>query len=397
MIEGKSILMIGWYKPQVGGGSHVVQNIVNKLKEKNKIYVLNMEERGYSTGLRHWNDNGVEVYQEKLLYLYRYTTLQTTFQTTKRALLLRKKIDLYHAHGPFFSGIGFLDKKKPLVLTIHGYSSLESVSHGRIKPNSPHFKFMRCVEKQAVGRADAVIAVDKRIYEWIINELNGYPEKVFHIPNGVDTKKFCPDLNGSKIRSKYHLENKPVILFVKALSPKNGPEVAIKVMKEIIKVYPETTLLIVGDGPLRSRLLNLTKELKLEKNTIFCGMKSNDEVPYYYAASDIIVVPSIHIADVEEATSITMLEGMASGKPVVASNIGGLKEIINGSDNKIGVLFGEGDYKDMAEKVINLLDNKSVRTEIEKNAREYIESKHTWEKVVEEISKVYQYALDVHT
>ncbi|PIV70385.1 MAG: glycosyltransferase family 1 protein, partial [Euryarchaeota archaeon CG01_land_8_20_14_3_00_38_12] len=135
----------------------------------------------------------------------------------------------------------------------------------------------------------------------------------------------------------------------------------------------------------------------LEKNTIFCGMKSNDEVPYYYAASDIIVVPSIHIADVEEATSITMLEGMASGKPVVASNIGGLKEIINGSDNKIGVLFGEGDYKDMAEKVINLLDNKSVRTEIEKNAREYIESKHTWEKVVEEISKVYQYALDVHT
>ncbi|MDI6916880.1 MAG: glycosyltransferase family 4 protein [Thermoplasmatales archaeon] len=392
MIKWKKIAMIGAYPPAHSGGvaTHIYE-LSKELSKYNMIKVITTDREE-----KCWNDSQVQIHQEQLWYPHRYTTLQNMFQTTKRAYLLRKNTDLCHAHGFFYSGIGFLDKQKPIVLTVHGYASLETVSRGRIKPNSIQFKFMRWIEKKAVERADAIIAVDKRIYDWIINELNGDTEKVFHIPNGVDIEKFHPDLNGSKIRGEYHLESKPLILFVKALSPKNGPSVAVKAMKEIIKVYPEATLLIVGDGSLKGKLLNFTKELKIEKNIIFCGMKSNNEAPYYYAASDIIVVPSVRIAGVEEATSITMLEGMASGKPVVASNIGGLKEIIGGSDDRIGVLFDEGDHKDMAEKVIHLLDNKSVRTEIGKNAREYVGSKHTWEKVVEEISKVYQYALDTH-
>ena len=108
-----NILMIGDYKPQVGGPAHVVQNIVNKLKEKNKIYVVNMEERGCPTGLGHWNDDGVEVYQEKLWFPNSQTVLQRVIQKTKRALLLRKKVDLYHAHGVFDASIGFIDRKKP--------------------------------------------------------------------------------------------------------------------------------------------------------------------------------------------------------------------------------------------------------------------------------------------
>jgi len=136
------ILMIGWYKPQVGGGSHVIQNVITRLKNSHEVYVINMEEKGLPY-FGHWKDDGVEVFQERI-YTSFYSPIQTMIQTTKRALLLKRKIkpDLYHVHSPFFAGVSFVDKKTPLVLTMHGYPSLETVALGRIKPQSIQFNFI---------------------------------------------------------------------------------------------------------------------------------------------------------------------------------------------------------------------------------------------------------------
>jgi len=388
------ILMIGWYKPQIGGGSHVIQNIVYQLKGSHEIYVINMEEKGLPY-LGHWNDNGVEVFQERI-YSNLYSPIQTMFQTTKRAILLKRKIkpDLYHVHGSFSAGIGFVDKKTPMVLTMHGYPSLETVAIGRIKPNSIQFNLIRKLEIESAKRADAVIAVDKRIYKWIIEDLNIAPNKVFYLPNAVDTRIFSPESDGRVIRKKYNVCRVPIISFIKGFSPKNGPAIIIKAMKYVVKEYPTAVLLMVGDGPLRPSLEKLVVDHKLEKNVIFTGRKSPEETPSYFAASDIITVPSVHIAGVEEATSLTMLEAMSSGKPVVVSDIGGLKETINdGGNGKIGIVFKENNPKDLALKIISLLDDPKRRRKIGYNARKYVVSKKSWEAYAEKLLDIYEYAI----
>jgi len=391
-----NILMIGWYKPQVGGGSHVVQNLTAQLKNQHKIYVINTEEKGLPF-LGRWQDSGVLVFQERLYFDF-YTPIQTVIQTTKRALLLKlnKDIDLYHVHGPFFAGIGLIDKKTPLIMTMHGYPSLETLARGRIKPDSVQFKFIRFLEVISAKRAEAIIAVDKRIYRWIICELGIDPSKVFYLPNAVNTKKFSPSVDGRQVRAKYNLNENPVILYVKALSPKNGPEVAIKAMDYVIKEHPNAILLMVGDGPLKPQLEHLASKLGLRKNVIFVGRKPPDETPFYFAASDIVIVPSVHIHGVEEATSLTMLEGMASGKPVVVSNIGGLKGTIEiaGGDGKVGLLFKQGNPKDLASKIIMLLEDKSFRKKLGHNARKYVVKNRDWAIYAARVLKIYEYAMN---
>ncbi|WP_175060118.1 glycosyltransferase family 4 protein [Thermococcus sp. 2319x1] len=395
-----NIVMIGWYKPQVGGGSHVVQNLVKQLKVKgHNIFIINMEERSLPY-FGQWEDNGIRVFQEKL-YFNQYTLIQELIQTTKRALLLKKQVsvDLYHVHSPSFAGIGFIDKKTPMIMTMHGYPSLEAVAIGRIRENSPQFKAIRFLEIATVARADAVIAVDKRIYKWVISDLDASSEKVFYIPNAVDVHKFNPKTRGDKIREEYNIGDRPLILYVKALSPKNGPEIAIRAMRYIREEYPDAILLMVGDGPLRQKLTKLTSELKLENNIIFAGRKPPEETPLYFAASDVVVVPSVHISGVEEATSLTMLEGMASRKPVVVSNIGGLKETIedSGGNWEAGVMFKERDPKDLASKIVYLLDSPSLRKKLGHNARKYVVKKRSWEVYVQKVLEVYEYVLQKQT
>lgn len=236
MIKEKNIAMIGAYpSTHIGGVAIHTYGISKELSKYNAITIITTD-----TKKEYWNNYVVKVYQEKLWYPQRYTTFQSMVQTTKRALSLRKKVDLYHAHGAFFSGIGFLDKQKPLVLTVHGYASLETVLIGRIKPNSFQFKFMRWIEKKAVERADAVIAVGENLKDWITNELEANPEKVFHIPNGVDANKIDAIRNNSIKESKIvkkqlGLENKRVILFIKAFTKQNGILTLVEALPLIIK------------------------------------------------------------------------------------------------------------------------------------------------------------------
>jgi hypothetical protein len=127
----KEIAILGHYKPQTNSPSTHIQELANPLKRTSEIFIINMWEKGFPF-ISKWNDEGIEVYREKLWYPYKFTVIQSFVHTAKRAFLLRKNIDLLHSHGIFFSEICFLDNKKPFVLTIHGYSSQETIYHDRL-------------------------------------------------------------------------------------------------------------------------------------------------------------------------------------------------------------------------------------------------------------------------
>lgn len=386
MIKGKKIAMIGAYPPTHSGG--VATHVYEFSKELSKYNTIKIITTGREE--KCWNDSQVQVYQDQLWYPHRYTTLQNMFQTTKRASLLRRDVDLYHAHSPFFSGIGFLDKQKPRVLTVHGYASLETVLRGRIKPDSIQFKFMRWVEKKAVERADAVITVGSKLKEWIIDDLNADAKKVFSIPNGVDVKSFKFAVEGRKeILKKHGLNNSPVILFTKHFSPRYGAQYLIPAMKKIIKEYPSVRLIMTNDDTWKEKIINLAKKYGVINNILLPGYLPYEDLPKYYSACDVFVHPSIND---QETFGISLIEAMACSKPVIATAVAGPKEIIEGGDN-VGLLIPPKNSEAIANAVIELLNNPSKRNQICENARRYVESKYTWKKVAEETSKVYQHVL----
>lgn len=390
----KKIVIIGFYKPKTNGPSTHIQGLTNSLRRANEIIIISMWEKGFPF-LGKWNDNGIEVYQEKLWYPYKLTVVQSFIHTAKRAFLLRKNIDLFHSHGIFFSGICFLDKKKPFVLTIHGYSSQETVSHGRIKKDSFVFKIMRWIEKEVIRRADAVIVVNSNLKKWVIRELNAEEEKIFVIPNGIDPEKFRP-FDASSVRANlgYSINDK-IIIFVKAFTEQSGIKYLIQAIPHIYKEHPEIKLLAIGGGPLSTELTKEVERLNLKDQVKLLNSVPNEKIPFYLNASDIFVFPSIPMSQTEETFGISLIEAMACGKPVIATSIGGPKEIIEGGDN-VGILIPPNDFKAISESVNKLLDHPHQAKIIGENAKEYVTSKYSWDVVLKEIRKVYRYASNLH-
>ena len=382
--------MIGDYKPQVGGPANVVQHIASFLSQEHNVSVINMEQPPYPRGLGHWFDGKISVWQEKLWLPSNQIVIQGAVQKTKRAFLLRNQIDLYHAHGPLNAFIGLIDRSKPLVITFHGYPTLESLSKGTIKSNSLIFRIYRWIEKKTVERADAIIVVGKRQKEWLINELGADPNKLFQVSNGVDIKKFRPIQVVDHNPNFGFTKETKIIIFIKAFTAQSGISYLIQSIPKIQVNYPNIGLLAIGGGPLQDQLEDDIDNMNLGRAVKLIQRVSNDSIPQYLNKAEIFISPSIPFDKAEETFNISLIEAMACGKPVIATAIGGPKEIIEGGDD-VGILIPPKDPDAIADAVIELLNNPERAKKMGENARKYIVSTYTWEKVYLETLRVYEF------
>lgn len=385
------ILMIGDYKPQVGGPANVVQHISSELSQEHKISVINMEQSPYSLGLGHWYDEKVSVWQEKLWLPHTQVVIQGAIQKAKRAFLLRDQVDLYHAQGPFNALIGLLDRSKPLVLTLHGYPTLESLSNGTIKPDSLKFKIYRWIEKKTVERADAIIVVGMRQKEWLVNEMGVDPKKIFQVSNGVDIQKFKPIMTPDLKKNFGFLADSKIIIFVKAFTEQSGICYLLQSIPKIQVYYPRIGLVAIGGGPLQRTLENNIKCMNLNNVVKLMERIPNDSIPDCLNSADIFVSPSIPMGKTEETFNISLIEAMACELPVIATAIGGPKEILEGGDN-VGILIPPKDPDAIADAVITLLNNPTRAKKMGENARKYVETTYSWERVYTRTRKVYEFA-----
>lgn len=388
------ILMIGDYKPQVGGPSNVVQNLARHLSRQHQLSVINVEERPYPTGLGHWLDGNVDVWQEKVSFLDGRVVIPAAIQKTKRAFLLRNQVDLCHAHCPSDALVEIINPRKPLVLTLHGYPTPEILLNGTMKPNSLRFRALQWIEKNAIKRADAIIVVGMALKKWVIDEFGVDPHKIFYIPNGVNVEEFS--LISHQRRTdpvkKYNLEDKHCLLFTKHFSPRYGAEYLVKALPEVIQKYPNTVCIMTNDDPWREEIVALADDLDVRENIIFPGRVNFDELVSLYHVSDVYVHPSINN---QETFGIALIEAMVCEKPVVATAVGGPKEIIERGVN-VGILVPPKDPHAIANAVVELLKDPVKAKKIGRNARKYVESVYTWERVCDETLRVYEYATQVH-
>jgi glycosyltransferase involved in cell wall biosynthesis len=209
------------------------------------------------------------------------------------------------------------------------------------------------------------------------------------VHNAVDTQKFSPLIEGNNVRQELNINpSVPIVGFIGSLVKLKGIEHFISATKSVASEFPSAKFLIVGDTLAQNKndykykkdLLELVKNSGMENKVVFTG-KRND-IPSVLAALDILVVPSIQ----PETFSMVLLEAMATGRPVVAADHGGPREIIE--HNKDGILYSPRDDQALASAVLDLLKNPKKSSEIGKFARTTAENRFSIQRFRHEIGKV---------
>ena len=225
-----------------------------------------------------------------------------------------------------------------------------------------------------------VIAVSENTRRFTIKYVKLNPKKIIAIPNGIDLKRFNKKINIKKIKKEFNLDKEKIITIIARLNPQKNHKNFLKAASIIAKSIPNTKFLIVGDGKLRKKLENYSNFLGISKKIIFTGIRK--DIPEILKISDIFILSSDY-----EGLPITILEAMASSKPIVATNVSGNPEAV--VHNKTGILVPPKNSEALAKAVIKLLKNKKLRKQMGKQGRRRVEKYFTIEKMIKEYEKVF--------
>lgn len=174
---------------------------------------------------------------------------------------------------------------------------------------------------------------------------------------GVDTRHFHPELDGSEVRSRFGLGSDPVILFVGQVRLRKGPQVMVEALPQVLARHPAAKFLIVGpDFGIVDQLKQRVRDLGVAESVRFVGGMSQQELPAFYAASDIFIFPTCTPI---ECLGLSMIQAMACGKPVVGSRINGIPEVI--VDDETGFLVEPNNAGELAGKITTLLGDRTLR------------------------------------
>jgi len=372
----------------VTGGmeNHALDLAKGLVEAGHKVAVVTSRHPG---GAVHETISGVEVY---------YTDAQATSRRPLSAAAFHKfeelhrvvGFDIVHSQsGAAYHYVGPLKDmlRIPLVTTLHG------TSHGEIRSilnqglglmSAPRILLQMYTyhryAKRLVRGSDRVIAISRELSESIPGEFGVDKSKVRTVYNGIDTETFRPSATG--VTEAYPGER--LVLSVSVLHKQKGIQYLIQAMKKVRDEFPKTCLLVIGDGPYRLDLERLAARLGLADAVTFAGKVDNSQLWRHYNAASVFAIPTVRI----EGLPLIALEAMACGRPVVASNIGGIPTVIRDGVN--GLLANPGDSADLAGKITSVLSDETLAETLGKNARKTIEDGFSREKMVSDTVGVYR-------
>jgi len=284
--------------------------------------------------------------------------------------LSEEDFDIIHVHKPFeFPVMYYLGRKGSKSRIVFG-------SHGTDFFMTDRFFFRKVVAASVACSRFNAIEVQQRY--------GIYPEVIY---NGSDEDKFKP-LDAEQSRKACGLVEGPAYIgTVGRLVGWKGIQVLLRAMPAVLKECPGAKLLIIGDGEYRTELEQHAGVLGIVDNVSFVGRVDHDLLPLWMNALDMLVQPSIG----EEGFSVTVIEAMSCGKPVVATPSGGTTEILH--DGEVGFIVPKWDEKLLSERIVTLIKNKDLAVTMGTRARRRVVSEFTWGKVVSRLIKVYERVL----
>ena len=374
-----------------GGVERRINETTRRLTVQADITVYSGAKAGFKTPIVIDGVNRVPLNSTDRVYPLDNWTFNRTVAAT------RIEADVYEAHND--NGYGLLKAfqrqctKKPLVHIIHGVLADEfeqSKQNGyasfRGRVANRFMARLARLEGETAQKADIIVTISRYSLEKMQKYYNVDPSKVRIVPNGVDPEKYKPAENQSELKRQFGFGEAPVVLFVGNLIPRKGVGFLVEAAKQVTKTQPNVQFVLVGDGPMKPQLTNDLAAANLTGNFVFKSGLSEQELTAMYGCSDVFVLPSI-----QEGQGIVLLEASASGKPVVAFDIGGVNEaVVNG---KTGLLTTRGSSGELAEALQKLLGDTGLRQKMGSAGRQFVVENFTWDICAQKMLGVYSEAL----
>ncbi|MFH1413012.1 MAG: glycosyltransferase family 4 protein [bacterium] len=295
-------------------------------------------------------------------------------------LWLLPKYDIVHLHYPFYGSAEIVALTKIFIpstkLILHYHMDNECDGFKKLFFNiSRHFSLPIIIRL-----ADEITcaSIDYVKHSNIGKYYKANPEKFVQIPFGVDADVFKP--------GQIEPDGIKRILFVGALDKQHyfkGVENLLKAFSKICETK-KVRLIIVGKGDMESYYHKIAEDLKINDKVEFINNADDKELVKCYQRSNVLVLPSINQS---EAFGLVLLEAMACGKPVIASNLPGVRSVFK--NNEQGLIIKPDDIEDLAEKMNRIITNNRLAYRLGQEARKLIESKYTWDKAAEKLNVIY--------
>ena len=330
------------------------------------------------------------------LPMLKYRRLIQALETRLHQVVHAVQPDIIHAHSPVLNALPALAVSRaaglPVVYEIRAFWEDAAADHGTAREWGPRYRLTRALETRAVRRADAVTTICEGLRGDLLKR--GIPaDKITVIPNAVDVAQFpfqtAPD---AALIERYGLKPGATLGFAGSFYAYEGLDGLLRAMPLILRAVPDARLLLLGGGPQEANLKALAAHLGIEGVLHFIGRVPHSEVARYYSVMDVMVYPRITRRLTDLVTPLKPLEAMAMGKPVVASDVGGHRELIRDGHN--GRLFPAGSAETLARCLIDVLKAPEAWNAMVSRGREYVECERTWRASVMRYQTVYAKVLD---
>jgi glycosyltransferase involved in cell wall biosynthesis len=322
---------------------------------------------------KDYSYDNVSVFFIKALPIFYNSYYAKLLYKKSLALIKKNKINFSIIHAHFSWPSGFVAAKlkkyfqKPMLITIH-----ENRDWFIKEINSNRRMLI-----QAWKSADKLIRVNKKDLQFF-SKFNIDKLKLISIPNGYPNEIFRA-MNKNQCRNELNLdENKIILLNIGNLETNKGQEYLIKALKKVKEKHSNLLLYIIGIGSLRNHLLKLIKNNKLNNYVkMVGGNKPSNEMPKWYNSCDLFIIPSL-----SEGNPTVMFEALGCGKPIVATKVGGIPEII--INNNLGLLVEPRNIDQLSESIIQAIEKKWNSNFILDYAKQF-----TWNEIANQILKLY--------
>lgn len=305
--------------------------------------------------------------------------LEAQYRATLAAVRERGA-DVVHAHWAIPTGPAAVHAARrlglPSVITMHGGDVYVNPAQGY---DFPTRWYVRPALRWTLRHAGALTAITEDCRQHALRA--GAPDRSVHLVfNGTDLRRFSPSPNGNRpVDPRYGAH---MIFACRQLFPRKGIRFLIEAAAALKPRFPDIRVVIAGDGFERPELIALAESLGIARDVTFLGWVPNSELPPYYRAAAVSVIPSL-----EEGFGIPAAEAMGCQTPVVASDAGGLPEVVE--DGVTGLVVPRGDSKALAEAIGTLLADPARRVQMGRAGRERALRLFDWDRTAEQLERIY--------
>lgn len=290
--------------------------------------------------------------------------------------------DVLHVHSPCLNALAAQPVARrygvPLIYEVRALWEDGAVDNGSCREGDLRYRTSRMLETVACRRSDHVVTICEGLRQDLHDR--GIPEeRLTVVPNSVDLDRFGePAPRDEALARELGLTEGRTLGFIGSFFPFEGLDVLMRAVPAIHAEEPDVRVLVVGDGTDAERIRNIVQQAGIGHLTIFTGRVPHEEVARFYALMDVLVYPRVSRRVTELVTPLKPLEAMAQGKLVVASDVGGHREMVFPGRN--GVLFRAGDPQSLAAECVRLLRSPGQWPALRAGGMQYVQDARSWKR-----------------